>query len=163
MSDTARDQAIAQYGSIAELVAALECDYERLEELREQKEHHDERDEWAAIHPDDAQELEDLENAAGETEDADRARQDIEEDALSVEIRSGWQSADETLEAAEFCILLCTGGPAVRVRGELDEYREPSRAWIEYQDWGTPWTMLHDECVDTGTLLTYCQCFYFGE
>jgi predicted nuclease with TOPRIM domain len=38
MSDTARDQALAQVASICRMVAALECDFERLEELREERE-----------------------------------------------------------------------------------------------------------------------------
>ena len=34
--------------------------------------------------------------------------------------------------------------------------------WLEYQDWGTPWT--HHYVKDfSATLLTFCQQFYFGE
>ena len=65
--------------------------------------------------------------------DDDDARMSILEDALSVEVRSGWVSlgADRVpMEPEEFCILLTTGGPAVRIRGELDEHKEPSRACI---------------------------------
>ena len=42
----------------------------------------------------------------------------------------------------EFEILLCTGGPACRIVGDLDESCQPSSARIEHQDWGTPWTEL---------------------
>jgi hypothetical protein len=45
---------------------------------------------------------------------------------------------------SEFMILLCTGGPAVRIRGELDRYSEPEKPRIEYQDWFTPWQTLPD-------------------
>ena len=72
--------------------------------------------------------------------DKDAAREAIQEDPLSVEVRSGWVSIGGNMEPEEFQILLCTGGPAVRIMGELDEHGEPSRAWLEYQDWGTPWT-----------------------
>ena len=65
------------------------------------------------------------------------------------------------MEAAEFCILLTTGGPAVRIRGELDEYNEPRRAWLEVQDWFLPWTEY--VCADSDVLLNYARCFYFGE
>ena len=60
----------------------------------------------------------------------------------------------------EFCILLSTGGPASRIRGELDN-GEPCRAWLEVQDWGTPWTQYFD--IEQDTLLAYARCFYFGE
>jgi hypothetical protein len=56
---------------------------------------------------------------------------------------------------------LSTGGPALRIRGELDEHKQPDRAWLEYQDWGTPWTQYFD--VEQDTLLQFCQVFYFGE
>lgn len=76
-----------------------------------------------------------------EPEDAqDDARQVITEDALSVQVRSDWHNPGEDSEASEFMILLCTGGPAVRIIGELSEYKEPESARLEYQDWGTPWT-----------------------
>lgn len=98
---------------------------------------------------------------AGFEFDEEAAREVIMEDPLSVQVRSGWASSKEEFEAEEFEILLCTGGPAVRIRGELDG-GEPSRAWIEYQDWYTPWTQLFDG-IEQDTLLTYCRQFYFGE
>jgi hypothetical protein len=91
------------------------------------------------------------------------AREAIQEDPLEISVRSDWEHLGEPLKACEFNILLCTGGPACRILGELDEYNQPHRAWLEYQDWGTPWTqyfMSHEENV---ALLTYCQQFYFGE
>lgn len=73
--------------------------------------------------------------------DEDNARTTILEDALEVQVRSGWCNSKEDMEPEEFFILLCTGGPALRIRGRLDR-GEPSRCWLEYQDWGTPWTQL---------------------
>lgn len=98
---------------------------------------------------------------AGFEFDEEEARERILEDPLSVGVRSGWVASKEDMEPEEFYILLCSGGPAVRIVGELDR-GEPSRAWIEYQDWGTPWTQLFGE-IEQDTLLTYCRQFYFGE
>jgi hypothetical protein len=113
---------------------------------------------------DEAEELAELEEAAGDCENEDEARDRILEDALSVEVRSGWHSVGETLEPSEFSILLCTGGPAVRIRGELNQYKEPHQAWLEFQDWFTSW----EELVAPGegaseALLKYAQQFHFGE
>lgn len=94
--------------------------------------------------------------------DEDEARERIQEDALSVEVRSDWQSLGEDLTPAEFCILLCTGGPAVRIIGDLVR-GEPSRPRVQHQDWGTPWTEYFPTAEEREALQTYCQQFYFGE
>ena len=89
--------------------------------------------------------------------------QAIQEDPLSVEVRSDWYTPGEGDNSpSEFCILLCTGGPAVRIIGDLDHTGEPARPRLQYQDWGTPWIELING-VDRNALLTYCQQFYFGE
>lgn len=136
---------------IREMVAALECDYERLEELRDSFEYDE-----------DAEELKELEEAAGDCKDRDDAETRIQEDALSVEVRSDWCSPGEVMTAGEFMILLATGGPAVRIMGELDQHSEPSRAWLEVQDWGKPWTEYYEPGL-SGVLLTYSGCFCFGD
>lgn len=184
MSDTAKDQAIAQAQSVAKMVQALECDYDRLEELRDERDRlqadvdsakdgavgdtdapHNALVEWLK---ESGEELAQLEAEAGDCKDADEARERIQEDALDVQVRSDWynptahSSEGDMGKGCEFMILLCTGGPACRIMGELNEHMEPSRAWIEYQDWGTPWTMLYSG-IESSTLLSYCQCFYFGE
>lgn len=109
------------------------------------------------------EELADLEEDAGDCESEDEALERIQEDPLSVEVRCPWQSpGEEDVKPSEFRILLCTGGPAVQIRGELNEYSEPTRAYMEYQDWGTPWTSYYEPgCGDT--LLEYAGHFYFGE
>lgn len=101
----------------------------------------------------------------------DKARQRIEEDALSVQVRSGWYSpgtknADTT--PAEYEILLCWGGPACRIVGTLNEYCEPETARLEVQDWGTPWAQCRpsvgpDNYDSEPILLAYAQVFWFGE
>jgi len=152
--DTARDQAAAQLASIVEMMAAVECDFDRLQELREV-----DTDELSA---DDAEELSELSAAAGDCEDEDDARRRIDEDPLSVEVRTDWHAPGEDSEPAEFCILLCTGGPAVRIVGDLDR-GQPSRPRLEYQDWGTPWTEYFPDRAGRDALQSYCECFYFGE
>jgi hypothetical protein len=182
------------YEAVAELVAALQCDYDRLEELDDEradlaealaealkageacddgapdadydlaKTIDDKRaalEQWDA---DNGEEWKELTEAAGDCGSEDDARQRIEEDALSLEVRSDWYTpgADEdSRKPAEFCILLSTGGPAVRIIGDLDERGEPTRARLEVQDWFKPWTeYVHTE---SETLLAYCRCFCFGE
>lgn len=169
----ALEQAQAQASAIVRMVAALECDYDRLEELRGNKEENEriaaayaERMyDWQANADatDELSELAELEEAANGCADQEEAQQAIQEVPLSVDVRSDWQSAGETLTASEFRILLCTGGPAVQIAGELDEHLQPCRAWIEYQDWGTPWTRLVDCPASQDTLLTYCQQFVYGD
>lgn len=107
------------------------------------------------------EELETLENEAGDAEDEDDARQRIHEDPLSIEYRSGWSTDPRELEPEEFCVLLCTGGPAVRIVGELGEHGAIHRAWLEYQDWFTPWTHYADG--DSETLIAYCEALNVGE
>lgn len=110
--------------------------------------------------------LEKAEESDDETQRED-ARRAIEEDALSVEVRSDWHSIGDTenAKASEYRILLCTGGPAVQIIGELSDYSEPETARIEFQDWFTPWTPWHPENREQveKTLLTYARTFYFGE
>jgi hypothetical protein len=80
----------------------------------------------------------------------------ISEDPISVQVRSRWKDLGEELEPEEYAILLCTGGPAVRIIGELDK-GEPSNARIEYQDWGTSWTEYFPTSEERDALLTYVR------
>ena len=140
------------YASIVNMVCALECDFDRMKAL--QNLGHD-RD---AV---ESTELVVLEEEADGCENEEEARNMIHEDPLEIMVRSDWEPTCETLTPTEFCILLTTGGPAVRIRGELNEYREPCRAWLEVQDWFKPWTQFFPASQDT--LLTYASCFYYGE
>ncbi|MBA7593766.1 hypothetical protein ES703_00699 [subsurface metagenome] len=95
--------------------------------------------------------------------DEDAARQSIEEDPLSVQVRSDWHTPGEEGESMEYEILLCTGGPACRITGDLGQYNNPETAQIEYQDWFTPWARYGDTSDEEDeALLTYAQQFYFG-
>lgn len=197
----AKEQARLQYESIVQMLAALDADYERLNELRDEikalddeydaianeksewietnpgrfLDAKDARNNWALAYPDEndrlaeieeeraalVKELDEIEAEIGSCESREEAEERIQEDALEVCVRPGWRApGDYAPEPEEFCILLCTGGPAVRIRGELDR-GEPTRAWIEYQDWFEPWKQYFD--TDQATLLVYCRCFYFGE
>lgn len=95
----------------------------------------------------------------------EEAQERIQESPLSVEVRSGWCSLAEWADAPqpeEFCVLLSTGGPALRIIGDLNHHGEPECPRLEYQDWGTPWTEAFGDWVDDDALLTYCQQFCFG-
>lgn len=200
-TDNAELQAKAQYESICDMVAALNCDYARLGEVKDELEAlSDARDEivtekarwigenpgrfidpqdartnWALAHPDENDRLGEIEDEikeledelasllaeAGDCEDVEQAQKRIQE-PLEVQVRGEWHSPgdEDAAKPSEFYILLCTGGPAVRIRGELNR-GDPDRAWIEYQDWGTPWTRYFD--AEQDVLLAYCREFFFGE
>ena len=100
---------------------------------------------------------------ANDDEAREEAEQTIQEDPLSVQVRSGWHMPGEKADNEEFEILLCTGGPAVRIIGELDEHNEPERAKIEFQDWFTSWMDYLLDSEEEEDVLTYCRSFYFGE
>jgi hypothetical protein len=178
----AEEQAQAQYQSICAMLDAVEVDYERLQELRDEREElssavteaeniHEAEENAQSLDAfkaalealaqwdeENAEDLNTLEHEAGDCEDEDDARQRISEDPLEVTVRSGWVSMGEEMEADEFQILLCTGGPAVRIMGELDHHGTPCRAWMEYQDWGTPWTQYFG--AEHARLIAYAQHFF---
>ena len=100
-------------------------------------------------------------------------REKAQDEALSVEFRSGWSSNLENMEPEEFKILLSTGGPACQIIGKLDQNKQTTDIEIQYQDWGTPWEplQLNSTYVDKSPNITsdyealewFCNCFYFGE
>ena len=93
------------------------------------------------------------------------AEQTIQEDPLSVEVRTDWHTLDaEDTKPTQFRILLCWGGPAVQIVGDLTEHGEPKNPVVQYQDYGTPWTDYRNTTDEQReALLTYCRAFYFGE
>lgn len=110
---------------------------------------------------DETEEFDELESAAGDCTSEDEARERIQNDPLSVEVRSGWASSAADFEAEEFRILLCTGGPHVELVGDLD-LGTPSRVRVLYRDWGTSGEYFPD-ADERAALETYCEQFYFGE
>ena len=149
----AEENARAWMETISEQVAALEMDWERLEELRDT--------DPADLDEDERVELSELVNTAGEFEDRENVEDRIREEPLSVEVRSGWYSPGGDSFPEEFMILLSTGGPALRIIGELDENLQPIRCRLEHQDWGTPWTGWRD--ADRDVLETWARQFYYGD
>lgn len=136
-TDHAKDQARAQLESVHDMVHALEA-------------------------------LEDdiYDNDQEEELKRERVNEMIEESPLEVSVRSDWYALgdeEDGIKPAEYKILLCTGGPAVRIKGRLDGYQNPETAQLEYQDWGTPWTRYPLTEEDISALLTYAGCFYFGD
>lgn len=160
MSEQSREQARAQMTSIRAMVAALECDFERLAEIRELLDEVESPEEAEEL----AKELAELEAQAGDCSDYDEAQRVILDDALSVEARCDWHSpGDDDCRPSEFRILLCTGGPHVQMVGELDDCGQPRRAWLEYSDWFESLQELPNQPGDQECLLTYASQFYFGE
>lgn len=144
--------------AIRTLLAAVQLDWERFEELQDDRDGHDEEESgntWAEECPGDAAELADLEEAANGCDDEDAARRLLDEDPLEVTFRSSWVSAGVDMQPDEFCILLTTGGPAVRVIGELDS-GSVYLARLEVQDWGTPWTAYNEPGL-TEALMDYAR------
>lgn len=118
--------------------------------------------------------IEKLEALTDDYHDSDAALEAITESPLSVEYRSGWVNVGQATEfsASEYQILLTTGGPALRIIGELDQYGEPETARLEWSDWGTPWTEFNlwsfaeskqeDHEVFSNAINTYARAFYYG-
>jgi len=89
-------------------------------------------------------------------------QQQIDEMPLSILVRSDWHEPGHIGETDEYEILLCTGGPAVRITGPLTSFEQPHDAFLQCQDWGTPWQPV---AVDSETQLAlyYFACnFWFG-
>lgn len=99
-----------------------------------------------------------------DSEDNDSKRYEIMEEIdnlpLCCEIRSSWACAGEELDPSEYSITLCTGGPAVRIIGDLDSCREPVSARIQSQDWFEPWQDLNLSDTDEDTLTRFASFFF---
>jgi hypothetical protein len=89
----------------------------------------------------------------------------IYEDPLEVEVRGDWHAVGaQPCGATEFKVLLCTGGPAVRILGVLNKYDEPEHATVLYQDWFTAWeTLTGLTDAENEAVIEYCRQFYFAE
>ena len=99
-------------------------------------------------------------DAAEDSDAAYQHMQRIADHPLHVLVRSDWTLPGDSMEAAEYQILLCTGGPAVRIVGELDR-GTPCSARLEYQDWDTPWLPYFGALP--AVLCDYAANFYFGD
>lgn len=92
------------------------------------------------------------------------ARSAIQKAALSVLVRDGWHApgASHDIRAEEFQLLLRTGGPAVRLYGQLDEVGKPVTAELEFQDGSMPWVGWSAPQGATDILLSFARCFSFA-
>lgn len=111
--------------------------------------------------------LNDLQNGAesvsydGETfEDTDTLRERLEQSPLSVQVRGGWYTpGGEAPDPEEFEILLSTGGPALRITGDIG-----GTPFLQFQDWGTPWTdYTESTAAEDDALVDYVALFYVGD
>lgn len=118
------------------------------------------------------EEIRDAYRAAGDPKLLSNEQEDIierlREQALSVLVREPWHSPSEKMGAVEYEILLTTGGPGLRVWGELDGYGEPASADLEMQDWGVPWRKAWpwestDEAEAKAAVMWFASLFWFGE
>ena len=90
----------------------------------------------------------------------DVIREEIQQSALSLQVRSDWEELGTDLEPGELCILLSTGGPALRIVGDLGRFNCPKDCRMEYQDWGTPWTEYR--AIGSAVLDSWAAQFYWG-
>lgn len=168
MSDHSKRQAELKLEDIVRFAAALDLDWNRLQELRDAFD--DEgftqdgsvpddkaRADWAAEYPEESDELEELEAIAEGFEDEDDVRQQLDEYALDISVRSEWQGLGESLEPSEYRILLCTGGPAVQITGDLGRWNSPETAQIEHQDWFESWKGLPTDTDQEAALLRIAE------
>ena len=112
-----------------------------------------------------AQALKDAQEA-DDSEAIEAAERAIDEDPLSVQVRDGWRAPGAESEGPEeFEVLLSTGGPASRIRGQLDDNGYPENFFVEVQDWFQPWQSFVGMTGEQGDLIRdyYLSRFYFGE
>ena len=90
----------------------------------------------------------------------EEVRTEIEESPLAISVDAIGYKPGEEMKPTNYNILMST---ACRIVGELNEYGEPINAFIEYQDWFTPWKTLFCTPEDAEYLLKFAQFFYYGE
>lgn len=94
----------------------------------------------------------------------EKIRERINELPLSVQVREDWHDVGDKGEVAEFNVLLSTGGPALRIVGDLDQNNCPADPKLQWQDWGTPWTDYDSDLEDSADALQwFVEQFYYGE
>jgi len=98
-------------------------------------------------------------------EDArEAARESIFNDPLDLEFRDGWRRpGGESDGPEEYCLLLATGGPAVRIVGRIGLTGEPDTWGLQVQDWFTPWTGFPVNQEEHDALRVYVEQFPFEE
>ena len=89
---------------------------------------------------------------------------ELREEPLSVLVgHSGWVSPGSELVPNKFELMISTGGPAMRVVGEI-LYGSASDPVVEWQDWFKPWTEYNNEQEALQEALEwFCNLFVFGD
>jgi hypothetical protein len=98
-------------------------------------------------------------DAASSEDTAEAVETQMREMPLSLEVRSGWADPGETLELAEFRLLLSTGGPALQLVGSLTESYEACDCELQHQDWFTPWQTLPTTREEDAALEWFAELF----
>lgn len=95
---------------------------------------------------------------------AESIEESAREEALSVEVRSAWQlPSGDGLEAAEWRIVLTTGGPELVLSGHLDRYNEPAAPELRCRDWFTQYETVRTTSDEDAALSWFACLFYFGD
>lgn len=103
--------------------------------------------------------------------DADEVREQADEQALSVEVRSGWQSVTSySGEPAEYLIAITTpqrslyGGPSLVIEGSLDANRQPTGVpFLMASQQGTGFFEVCGTKEEQAALEWFCSIFFYGE
>ncbi len=83
---------------------------------------------------------------------------------LGVSVRGTWHAPGDTETAivpVAYQVLLTTGGPGLRLIGDLDSDRIPVSVRVEYCDWGVPWTEWTGY-ADEEALLWFVELFWWA-
>jgi len=96
-------------------------------------------------------------------DDLDSLKEHVMELPLSVEVRDGWHTLGGSSAPEEYLVLLSTGGPALRIYGDLDQDNCPATAQLQWQDWGTLWTDLETTPEEAEAILAFAQEFYYED
>ena len=146
----ARQEAIDTVKLIHALITASQVDFDRIEELVDERaawleenpgrflEPNDPRDggRWYLANPDEAEELDELRLQAGEFKSQEAALEQIREMPLSVLVRSTWQELGQALTQAEYRITLSAGGPNCWLQGDIDaDGTLGNTVRVRYSDW----------------------------
>ncbi len=95
-------------------------------------------------------------------DEVEQIEEEARQQVLSVEVRTGWHTpSDPPSQPEEGCLLLSTGGPALRVLVDLDD-GEPYQCTLQHQDWGTPWIDLPLSEADDEALCWFAALFYYA-
>jgi hypothetical protein len=100
---------------------------------------------------------------SAEEEICNEAEEEAREKTLSVEVRDTWHAPGETDVDREYQVVLTTGGPGLRLVGDLSLYGEPENPRLQWQDWGTPWTVFPLTPQEERAVKSFLGVFTYGE